>query len=475
MKPFLRSASAFGLSLLLSVGFLLGAFGSAAVAKEAGEVVVIPVKGEVTQAGFYFLRRALKDADARKAEAVVLDMDTYGGELKAAVKIQEALSRVKVRTITYINPNSGSAGALIAVSTREIYMAPISAIGAAAPVNAGGSEISETANDKIVSYFSGYFRSAAERNGHNPDIAEAFINKKKGVTLSGTSIHEAGSLLTLSAQEAVKQVDGKPLLAVGVAESLPDLLKQAKLEGEVRSVQPTAFESIAAWITLLAPLFLLGGLLGAWLEIKMPGFGVPGIVSGICFLIFFTGHYLAGLAGWEVPALFVLGVLLVLSEVFIHPGTIIPGLLGAALMVGAILWAMVDHYPSGGWPGLDVFLLPLAKFSAAAVLAVVVMTLLANHLPNTKVYRHLVLNSTNPAGTALVGGKSEYTRLSVGAEGVAASLLRPSGKAQFSGEMHDVITRGDFVDPGVAVRVASVEGSRIVVERVTPESLGEGV
>jgi membrane-bound serine protease (ClpP class) len=131
------------------------------IAAESTGVVVVPLKGEISEAQFFFLRRALKSAESTNASAVIIDMDTYGGLLKAAVEMQDALQKCPIPTVTYINTNAGSAGALVALSTKRIYMAPVSAIGAAAPVSSGGEDLSETMNGKVISYFSGYFRSAA--------------------------------------------------------------------------------------------------------------------------------------------------------------------------------------------------------------------------------------------------------------------------------------------------------------------------
>jgi len=433
----------------------------------AAEVVVVPIKGQVSQAQFFFLRRALKEAERDKAQAVILDMDTYGGELNACVEMQKALAQVKMRTLTYVNPNAGSAGALLAISTKEIYMAPISAIGAAAPVMGGGQDLPKTLEDKNISYYSNYFASVAKDNGHNPDIARAFIDKNQAVVVGSQTIHEKGSVLTLSAQEAVKVVDGKPLLAAGIVASVPELLKQAHLEGLVREVKPTGFEVLAFWVTTLSPLFLLGGILGAYLEMKIPGFGVAGIVSILCFAIFFMGHYVAGLAGWEAPVLFLVGLALVLGEVLVHPGTILPGLFGAMLMAASLVWAMVDRYPGGPLvPDAGLLVVPLIRLAVAVGLAGIAIAFLAKYLPKTSFFHGLVLASHNPAGAALSPTKSEFTRLPVGAEGVARSILRPSGRAEFGGEFHDVITMGQFVEPGTRVRVVAVEGARIVVEPI---------
>ena len=429
------------------------------------EVLVVPIKGEISEAKFYFLRRALKTAERDGVQAVVLDMDTYGGELRAAVKMQEALARLNVPTLTYINPNSGSAGALIAVSTRDIYMAPISAIGAAAPVSSGGENLPETMQEKVISYYSGYFRSVAERNGHNPDIAEAFINKKQEVKIGGKIVHPSGAILTLSAQQAVEKEGGKPVLAAGIAGSIREVCKQAKLTGELHRAEPTGFEHVAFWITTLAPLFLLGGFLGAWIEFKMPGVWVPGLISAICFTIFFTGHYLAGLAGWEAPAIFILGLALVISELTLHPGTILPGLVGVFLMAGSVVWAMVDRYPSQGLiPTTSELIWPMTKLAMSFALAGLGIASLAKYLPETNLYHRLVLATAGPQGPSFPSAQSEFMRVKTGDEGCAESILRPSGRAVIGGESHDVITRGAFVERGTPLRVVAVEGARIVVE-----------
>ena len=201
-----------------------------------------------------------------------------------------------------------------------------------------------TQRDKTISYWSALIRGSATRNGHNPDLGEAFMNKEKEVKIGDRVVHAKGSLLTLNAQEATEKINGKPLLADGVADSVDDLAKKAKLAVAVRS-QPSGFEQFAFWITALAPLLLLLGIVGAYLEFKIPGASCrelsPQFVS-----LFFLGHYLAGLAGWEVVALFVLGVVLVLIEIlFFAHSTIVFGVFGAFSCLASLFWAMVDRYP----------------------------------------------------------------------------------------------------------------------------------
>lgn len=434
----------------------------------ADEVFVIPLHGEISDAQFMFVRRALKEAEESHASAVILDMDTYGGALNAATKMHDALFKMRVPTLTYIDTNAGSAGALVALCTQQIYMAPVSAIGAAAPVMSGGQNLPTTMNDKIVSYFSGYFRSAAQRNGYNPDIAEAFISKDAEVKIGDVVVHPKGTLLTLSAQEATRVINGKPVLASGMAASLEEVLNKSHHPGTLHRVEASGFERLAFWVTEFSPIFLLIGIVGAYLEFKMHGTMIPGTMAAIAFLIFFGGHYLAGLAGWEVVAVFVVGVALVLSELLLHPGTVIPGVTGVMLMIGALLWAMIDRYPGQPfWPTAPMLYVPLAKLGGALAAAIIVIIMLGKMLPRSMFYNRLVLARSNPSGPSFSPATvASPTRVPIGAEGIAKSMLRPSGNAQFGDFLVDVVTRGEFVERSSPLRVLAVEGARIVVEEL---------
>jgi membrane-bound serine protease (ClpP class) len=395
-------------------------------------------------------------------------MDTYGGRLDAAEEIADVLNHATIPTYTYINTNAGSAGALIALATRFIYMAPVSAIGAAAPVLASGQELPETLREKTISYWSALVRSTAVRNGHNPDIGEAFMNKEKEVKLGDRVIHAKGSLLTLSAQEAVEQINGKPLLAAGVADSVADLMRKAGLKGTPVALAPTGFERLAILVTLLAPLLLLGGIVGAYLEFKIPGASIPGVISAICFTLFFLGHHLAGLAGWETVALFVVGFVLVLIEIlFFAHSTIIVGVVGVFLMLASILWAMIDRYPGEGFfPTAPMLTIPLTNLLIALVASGVVIWILARYLPRTSVYRRFALMTSNPSGPSMAGVTTTSmvpVTLAPGMTGTALSMLRPSGKAKFAEHVVDVVTEGEFISSGAQVAIVQADPMRVVV------------
>ncbi len=436
-----------------------------------GDVVVVPLRGEISPSLFLFLRRAEKAAESSGAAAIIFEMNTYGGRLDAAEEITSVLNHATIPTYTFINSNAGSAGSLIALATKHIYMSPVSAIGAAAPVLPTGEDLPITEREKTLSYWSALVRGSAVRNGHNPDIGEAFMNKEKEVKIGARVIHPKGTLLTLNAQEATEQINGKPLLADGIADSITDLTRKAGLKGNVVSIDPTGFEQLAFWITSLAPLLLLGGIIGAYLEFKIPGVTLPGIISAICFALFFLGHYFAGLAGWEVVGLFVLGLTLVIIEIlFFAHSTIVFGVIGVFLMLASILWAMIDRYPGETFlPTGRMLAIPLLNLFLAIVAAAIVIALLARYLPRTSLYRRFALITSNPPGPSLSGAPREFAipvALSPGMQGVSLSILRPSGKARFADHIIDVITQGEFIAPGTPISVVQTDGMRVVVERV---------
>lgn len=434
-----------------------------------GDIVVVPLEGEVSPPMFLFLRRALKSAESSGASAIVFEMNTYGGRLDSAEEITNLLNHATIPTYTFINTNAGSAGALIALATHYIYMAPVSAIGAAAPIQATGEDLGSTAKDKTISYWSALIRGSANRNEHNPDVGEAFMNKEKEVRIGERVLHPKGSLLTLSAQEAAARYDGKPLLAEGIAESIPELVQKAGLTGGVVSISPSGFERLAVWITTLAPLLLLGGILGAYIEFKLPGFGIFGISSILCFTLFFLGHYLAGLAGWEVVALFVLGVLLVLAEIiFFAHSTIIVGVVGILLMLGSLLWAMIDRYPGQTFfPTGPMLRVPVMNLLFAMIASAIAMVILARFLPRTSLYRRFILSADIPSGPSLASAPRQFPAalgVSLGATGIALTTLRPSGKARFGDQIVDVLTEGDFIPAQTSVAIISTDGMRVVVK-----------
>ena len=462
----------FAISICLGFGLGVPASVPARETIAKGDVVVVPVHGEVAPSLLTFVRRAIKNAENNDASALIFDMNTYGGRLDTATEIVNALNQIKIPTYTFINTNAGSAGALIVIATQHIYMAPVSAIGAAAPILSSGEDLPATAKEKTISYWSALVRGSAIKNSHNPDLAEAFMNKEKEVKIGDRVVHPKGAVLSLNAQEASEKIGGKPLIAEGIVDSIAELTKKAGLKGNIVKFDPTGFEQLAFWITEIAPLLLLVGILGAYLEFKIPGLTWPGVISAICFALFFLGHYLAGLAGWEVVVLFFLGVVLVLIEIlFFAHSTIVFGVLGVFLIIASLLWTMIDRYPQQPFlPTGKMLVIPLLNMFIALTGALIAIALLARYLPRTSLYRRFALIDSNPPGPSLTGAPRHFATalaLAPGMQGTAVTILRPSGKARFANHVVDVVTEGEFVASQTPVTVIQTDGMRVVVKSAT--------
>ncbi len=474
------------------------AFGQTRLESYAGKIVVIPVEMEslMRKTKFEFLQRVIKKADDDRAKAIIFDLNTPGGIAWYTEEIMLSdLQQISIPTYSFVNPKAMSAGALIAIATDRIYMHPPSTIGAAAPVMGTGQDIPETMLKKVMGDILATVDDVARRKGHNPKIAKAFIDTKIEVAFQLPVISPEGALdrrdafdpdtendlLVLNSSQAVEIIDGKHLFAAGTANSIEDLIAQEGIEGDVVTAKPLGFEMVADWIVKLAPWLLLLGIAGAYMELKAPGFGVPGFTALICFGLFFFGHSVAGyIAGFESIGFFLLGIVLVIVEFFVFPGLLIFGISGFVLIFGSLVFAMVDPLKlnwEGGFSFTSIGSIlsgPLINLTIAVIGAGLLIILLLRYLSSLPLFRGLVLDSDVGKGTAVdplsVTGISDSTGLEagdiIGLSGITETDLRPSGMARIGDQRFDVISTGEFIESGARIRIVEHEGSRIVVDRV---------
>lgn len=474
MKPFVMAA---GLLLFLLCGLLHGetteaATNEATPAQQDGVVYIVPVRGMIEPALLYVIRRGLDEAYRANARAVIFVMDTPGGTLEAASEIVRTIQQITVPTYTFVEKDAFSAGAIIALATDHIYMAPGSVIGDAMPIMMSPfgqvQEMSEDMREKIVSAVAALVRAAAEQSGHRVDVAEKMVRRELELKIGEEVISPPGRLLTLTNLEAERKIgpEGKPLLSEGTVQNIDALLQRIGLEHVSRKeLQVTAVERVARWIAAAAPLFLIVGLLGIYIEVRTPGFGLPGMVGIVCLAVFFWGHHIAGLAGMEEILLFVVGAILLAVEILFIPGFGAVGITGIMLMLASLVSAMIRRYPAGPWiPLWTDMQWPLAKLALAVIGTAAFGALLGPLLPKTTLFNRLVLfkATKRSEGFAAAPDKPDM----VGLQGVTLSPLRPSGTARFGDRKYDVITRGEFVEAGRPVRIVETHGSRIMVEEI---------
>lgn len=423
-----------------------------------GKVTVVRIEGTIDLGLAPFLERLL--AEQTDSDLLVLDINTLGGRVDAALIIRDALLHTRARTLCWVNPRAISAGALISLACDVIAVAPGATIGAATPVQMGDGEMKPVA-EKVVSYMRKEMRATAEAKGRSGDIAEAMVD----ADLEVPGLDEKGKLLTL---------DGTQALAWGVAEvqagdeaALWRALGRAAPD-EVARPRLTWAEHLARFLSepALSGLLMTLGMLGILLELYSPGHGVALVVGLSCLALFFFGHHVARLAGWEEIALFALGAGLIAVEVFV-PGHFLPGVAGGLCVLAALLMAVVnlDHIPfdvawDAGWLPRGMATV-FGSVTATAVLA----SGAAQVLPRTRFGRTLILDAV-VRGPAVGDAAVERAASLAGRVGTAATDLRPSGKVLLDGQRLEASAERGYIDAGAAVRVIRGDAGRLVVRAI---------
>lgn len=323
---------------LIAIALLNASFASGGLAQgdgagtTSGLVVVIPINGVIEPGIGHFLGRSLDDAESLGATAVILDINTPGGRLDTVLEMRDELLDSPLRTIAFVNREAFSAGALITIASEEIWIAPGGVFGAATPVLG-----SETADAKTISAVRSTFRATAETRGRDPSIAEAMVDPS--VVIPG--LDSATTLLTLTSDQAMRYQ-----YADGIAEDRGDLLDSLGLSGAtIREMSPSPIETIVRWVTdpIVASLLIMLGLFLIVADAFFAGFGIAAAAGVLCFALFFWGHLLANLAGWEDLLLIAIGLGLIGLEVFVIPGFGVAGIAGAAVLAGGLFLTMIGR------------------------------------------------------------------------------------------------------------------------------------
>lgn len=439
--------------------------------KSSGTVYIIPINDVIDGSLLYVIRRGLNEAEDVQADAIIFDMDTPGGRLDSAEEILGMLRGLKIPTYTLVNPNAISAGAIIALATDHIYMTPGSKIGDAMPIMLSLfgdiQEVSPGVEEKSTSYVAAMIRAAAQHRGHDPQLAEAMVRRDTEYKIGSEVIAKKGQLLTLTNKDAERRVgpDQRPLLSEGTVKDLDALLVSiGKQDAEQVVLTVTTAEKLARIIESFSVIILALGLLGLYVEFKTPGFGFPGISGIVLLAIWFWGYHIAGLAGMEEITLFLLGLTLLLIEIFFIPGFGWAGLAGLTLIFVSLLMAMVEYYPGEPWyPTLPKFRIPLTNFGLGTILSAVGLLLVGRYLPRTNAFQKMVLQSATVRKEGF--SSSQDTTPLIGHQGVTQTPLRPSGRALFGENLLNVVTRGEFIESNEEIIIAEAHGNRIIVER----------
>ncbi len=463
---------------LLMILCALTILGGPASAQTSGPVYVISIRNQIDLGLAPYVWRILAEAAEARAQAVILEIDTPGGRLDAVLQMRDAILDSSVPTIAFVNRQAFSAGALVAIAANEVYMAPGAVLGAATPVDGAGT----TADAKTISAVSSVFRSTAELRDRDPVIAEAMVDRS--IAIDGLVSDQ--QLLTLTTQQAQRVG-----YADGMVENRQALLNVTGLAGAPVVEAPQNWtETAVGFLTngAVASLLLALGFLLILADVYTGGFGAVGILGIGLIALFFWGHFLVGLAGWEGVLLVVMGLALIALEVFVLPGFGVAGIFGSLALLGGIF---ISRFDARIVTTAD---LVRAGSTVAGMLLLLAggTVLLIRFLPRTARMQGLILEArvglpdlrlaprqADKGRSWLEGDRLEAQSATYrhaaeaiapqslrGAVGFARSDLRPGGIAEIAGQRVDVVSRGEYIAAGTAIEVITDEGYRRVVRQI---------
>lgn len=417
----------------------------------SGSYFLVHLKGDIDDGTVLFIKRALEEADSQDLDAVVFEIDTYGGLVDASNKIRDEILASGVRTIAFVNQKAWSAGALIALSCNELYMATGSSIGAAE---------TRPAEEKYISAYREQFKSTAQARGRDPELAGAMVDSD--IVIDGVT--EEGKILTLSADDAARLG-----FADGAFAGIDEMIEAAGLKDVARlDFSMNNKERMGQFLTspVTSEILLVVGVLGLVIEAFTPGFGIFGTMGVLGFALFFYGRIITGMAGWEIVVLFVIGLALLIIELFI-PGF---GVLGVAGLIG-IFSSFILSYPT---PAEALVAVSIALVFAIAAIVILVRTLEKRGIKGNSFLGRLILTEITGKNviTRAEGEARKVAPLATGETGVVFTTLRPVGTAYFGEAKIEVLSEGEFLAPGTKVAVERIEGLKVIVRKADTSVLG---
>ncbi len=445
----------------------------------------IDVRGAITSSLAGRVQKLISEQREQGVTFICIWLDSPGGSPADSMNVANALAGLNDEecwTVAYIPQQARGDAAFIALACDDIVMDASAVLG-----GPGAYEISDADELRVTVQA---VREVARQKMRSPSLAAAMVDGS--VTVYRYTRQTDGLVEYYSEQDVRELPDavdwrregrplgepGKPLrlsgnkaaelgLARDVVENFAEFKALYGLEND-----PTLVER--GWADVLvdalnspsvAWFLLVVGAVALYIELQTPGVGLGGLVSAVCFVLFFWSAFLGGTAGWLEVLLFVLGVVCLLLEVFVFPGFGVFGVGGALLvLVSLILASQTFVLPQNEYQmeRLRNTLLVIAGAGAATLL---VVALVRRYLPHAPMLSRMLLEPPTDEELQSLSQREALAQFDhlLGAVGSAVTPLVPGGKVRFGDELVDVVTDGDFIDPGREVQVVEVRGNRVVV------------
>jgi membrane-bound serine protease (ClpP class) len=439
----------------------------------AGLVYVFDIKKEIAKPVWRITQKAFEEAFSLGADYILIHINTYGGLLNIADSIRTRILNSPVPVMVFIDNQAISAGALICIAADSIYMRPGGSIGAATVVNQSGDVVP----DKYQSFMRSTMRATAEAHGkdtiirgndttyvwhRDPHIAEAMVDPRLVVE----GIVDSGKVLTLTVEEAIKvgYCEGK-------ANSISEVLKIAGLSDyEVKHYELRTIDSIILFLLnpIVQSLLILLIIGGIYFELQTPGIGFPLGLAVVAALLYFAPLYIEGLAqNWEILA-FVVGVILLLLEIFVIPGFGITGISGIILILLSLTLGVIDNvvFKFKGIAAFSIVAKVFARILITGFLAFGLSLWLSRKVGKAGFFKGLALDARQERTEGFISIDTHQKEM-IGKTGVAYTVLRPSGKVRIEGELFDAISEIGFIAKGDAVKVVRDEAGQLYVIKIS--------
>jgi membrane-bound serine protease (ClpP class) len=414
------------------------------------------------------IKRRVEAALEDGANYIILEMDTFGGRVDSAIAITNYLLHevaTRAYTVAYVPTEAYSAGALISVACNDIIMKKATKLGDCAPIVMGG-KLEGTEREKVESPLRAIFEASAKANGYPIALCKAMVTMSMEVwqvqnlqsgqyeyfekdelpnlapyvyDLDGKKkVVKEGELLTVDADKALEY--GLARAVVDDFEGVLQFLEQrddVKFERPVARITTNWSEELVRWLAspTVAGILFMVALLGIYAELNSPGLGLPGAVAVIALVILFGSKYLIGLANWWEIAVFVIGLGLLIVEIFVIPGFGVAGISGIILIIFALGAMMVGNQPNRlpipmtefDW---ELFRKNMIGTFAGFIGFLIGAYFIGKHLHKIPIANKLVLAA--PEGEIAVVKAIDSTTtpepvVKVGQEGVTLTTLRPAG------------------------------------------------
>ncbi len=462
---------------------------------------MIEVEGTIDPLLDSFLKRQIDRAVADGAKMIIFEIQSPGGLLWHSRDLAYTIADLEdqeVRTVAFIRGEALSGATIIALGCDEIYMTRHATIGDAGPIETSEGGQFERAPEKILSFLRETMTTLADRK-HRPsalavamadkDVAVYEVtNKNTGDTwfMSDEQIHAAGDewvrgrMVPETAENNLLTVNGVRAHELKLAErpvaDFDELKERLGVPPDItpRKVARTWIDDTVFLLNtnvVTGLLFFLGIVL-IYLELHFMS-GVLGILSALCFAIFFWSKFLGGTAGWLEVMLFTLGLACLALEIFVIPGFGVFGITGGLLVFAALVMASQTFGNLEPNRDFSEATKTMATLSTSIIAVIVMAMALSRYLPSIPILNQMILT---PPGMNTVTSPDEprlhpdlageHPNRFVGRSGTALTVLRPAGKAQIGHEMVDVVSDGPFIPQGSQIEVLAVNGNRIVVREV---------